>query len=98
MPDEPEVHGLLAPMLMNDARREARFADGELVLLRDRRTRSNRAAQVEHYGYLQATRAELLCRLDRTDDASAAFERAPERGDWHGFTCAPPRQTERRQQ
>ena len=35
MPDEPEVHGLLALMLMNDARREARFADGAVVLLRD---------------------------------------------------------------
>ena len=29
MPDEPEVHGLLALMLLNDARREARFADGD---------------------------------------------------------------------
>ena len=35
MPDEPEVHGLLALMLLHDARREARFADGELVLLDD---------------------------------------------------------------
>ena len=35
MPDEPEVHGLLALMLLNDARREARFDDGELVLLAD---------------------------------------------------------------
>jgi RNA polymerase sigma-70 factor, ECF subfamily len=35
MPDEPEAHGLLALMLFNDARRDARFADGELVLLRD---------------------------------------------------------------
>ena len=35
MPDEPEVHGLLALMLVNDARREARFADGVVVLLRD---------------------------------------------------------------
>jgi RNA polymerase sigma-70 factor, ECF subfamily len=35
MPDEPEVHGLLALMLVNDARREARFADGAVVLLRD---------------------------------------------------------------
>jgi RNA polymerase sigma-70 factor, ECF subfamily len=33
MPDEPEVHGLHALMLLNDARRAARFADGELVLL-----------------------------------------------------------------
>jgi RNA polymerase sigma-70 factor (ECF subfamily) len=35
MPDEPEVHGLLALMLVNDARRDARFADGEVVILRD---------------------------------------------------------------
>src|SRR5207244_9329260 len=33
MPDEPEVHGLLALMLLHDARREARLRDGELVLL-----------------------------------------------------------------
>jgi RNA polymerase sigma-70 factor, ECF subfamily len=33
MPDEPEVHGLLAMMLLLEARREARFLDGELVLL-----------------------------------------------------------------
>jgi RNA polymerase sigma-70 factor, ECF subfamily len=35
MPDEPEVHGLQALMLINDARREARFEGGELVLLED---------------------------------------------------------------
>jgi RNA polymerase sigma-70 factor (ECF subfamily) len=35
MPDEPEVHGLLALMLLNDARRDARFADGAVVRLRD---------------------------------------------------------------
>jgi RNA polymerase sigma-70 factor (ECF subfamily) len=35
MPDEPEVHGLLALMLLLDARRPARFRDGELVLLAD---------------------------------------------------------------
>jgi RNA polymerase sigma-70 factor (ECF subfamily) len=35
MPDEPEVHGLLALMLLHDSRREARFAAGELVLLED---------------------------------------------------------------
>jgi RNA polymerase sigma-70 factor (ECF subfamily) len=35
MPDEPEVHALLALMLMNDARRDARFADGTVVLLSD---------------------------------------------------------------
>ena len=33
LPSEPEVHGLLAMMLIHDSRREARFRDGELVLL-----------------------------------------------------------------
>jgi RNA polymerase sigma-70 factor (ECF subfamily) len=35
MPEEPEVHGLLAMMLLLDARREARCQGGELVLLVD---------------------------------------------------------------
>jgi RNA polymerase sigma-70 factor (ECF subfamily) len=35
MPDEPEALGLLALMLLHDARRTARFAGGELVLLAD---------------------------------------------------------------
>src|SRR5437588_1459295 len=35
MPDEPEVQGLLALMLLHDSRRDARFRDGELVLLAD---------------------------------------------------------------
>ena len=157
MPDEPEVHGLLALMLVNDARREARFADGMVVLLGDqdrslwdfdqiaegraaleralalggrdpyvlqaaiaalhvedpqdwpqlaaiygelaRRTGSsvvelNRAAamaeagdveaalvlverlELDGYHYLHSTRAELLRRLGRVDDARAAYDRA----------------------
>jgi RNA polymerase sigma-70 factor (ECF subfamily) len=35
MPDEPEVQGLLALMLLHDARRDARFRDGDIVLLAD---------------------------------------------------------------
>jgi RNA polymerase sigma-70 factor (ECF subfamily) len=35
MPDEPEVHGLLALMLLHESRRRARFREGELVLLAD---------------------------------------------------------------
>jgi RNA polymerase sigma-70 factor (ECF subfamily) len=35
MPDEPDVHGLVALMLLHDARREARWHNGELVLLGD---------------------------------------------------------------
>src|SRR3954453_18706517 len=35
MPDEAEAHGLEALLLLQDSRREARVADGELVLLED---------------------------------------------------------------
>ncbi len=35
MPDEPEARGLLALMLINDSRREARFAEDAIVPLRD---------------------------------------------------------------
>jgi RNA polymerase sigma-70 factor (ECF subfamily) len=159
MPDEPEVHGLLALMLINDARSEARFADDTVVLLRDqdralwdfeqiaegrtildralalggrgpyvvqaaiaslhtdepqdwpqlaalygelaRLTSSpvvelNEAAAIaeagdveaalalverldlDSYHYLHSTRAELLRRLDRVDEARAAYDRALE--------------------
>ncbi len=52
MPDEPEVSGLLALMLLHDSRRAARLRDGELVLLADQdrtlwdgeRIRAGRAA------------------------------------------------------
>jgi RNA polymerase sigma-70 factor (ECF subfamily) len=159
MPDEPEVHGLLALMLLNDARREARFAGGNVVLLSDQDRSLWDGAQIEEgratldramalggrgpyvlqaalaslhseetpdwdeiaalygelaratgsevvelnravaiaeagdadtalrivdrldldgYHYLHATRAELLCRLDRVDDARGAYGRALE--------------------
>jgi RNA polymerase sigma-70 factor, ECF subfamily len=159
MPDEAEVRGLLALMLINDARREARFAERELVRLEDQdRSLWNReqiaAGRVEldrglalggrgpyviqaalaslhtdddpdwseigalyaelaritgspiaelnqavaiaeagnveaaldlvdsldldQYLYLHSTRAELLRRLDRRDDAGAAYRRALE--------------------
>ncbi len=35
IPEEPEVHGLLAMMLLHDSRRDARFSEGDLVLLAD---------------------------------------------------------------
>jgi RNA polymerase sigma-70 factor (ECF subfamily) len=43
MPDEPEVAGLLALMLLTEARRPARIADGQMVLLVEQdRTRWDR--------------------------------------------------------
>jgi RNA polymerase sigma-70 factor, ECF subfamily len=47
MPDEPEVHGLLALMLCHDARRAARFDGDELVLLEDQDRSLWNAAQLE---------------------------------------------------
>jgi RNA polymerase sigma-70 factor (ECF subfamily) len=159
MPDEPEVHGLVALMMLHHARRRARFAGEDLVLLADQdrslwdaneianarelldraialRGRGayvlqaaiaslqadeqidwaqisvlygqlleltgspvvelNRAVAVAQagsperalelverldlggYRYLHSTRAELLCRLGRIDEARAAYRRALE--------------------
>ena len=46
MPDEPEVQGLQALMLLDDARRAARFDGGELVLLADQDRSRWDAAQI----------------------------------------------------
>jgi len=159
MPDEAEVQALLALMLLHDARRDARFADGEVVLLAEQdralwhgdqiaegRTVLRRASalggpgpyalqaaiaalhadaqrdwtaiadryaqlatlagspvielnravalaeagrsgaalalveslELDSYPYLHSTRAELLRRLDRTEEARAAYARALE--------------------
>jgi RNA polymerase sigma-70 factor, ECF subfamily len=53
MPDEPEARGLLALMLLHDARRDARYADGELVLLDDQ------DRSLWHHDQIAAGRAEL---------------------------------------
>jgi RNA polymerase sigma-70 factor (ECF subfamily) len=47
MPDEPEALGLLALMLLHDARRNARIRGGELVLLRDQDRALWNGAQIE---------------------------------------------------
>jgi RNA polymerase sigma-70 factor (ECF subfamily) len=46
MPQEPEVHGLLAMMLLHDSRRQTRFDEGELVLLADQDPSRWDAAQI----------------------------------------------------
>ncbi len=47
MPDEAEVHGLMALMLLDDARRDARFDGGDLVLLADQDRSKWDAAKIE---------------------------------------------------
>ena len=55
MPSEPEASGLLALMLLHDARREARAAGGELILLGDQdRSRWDRRQIVEGMRILRA--------------------------------------------
>ena len=46
MPDEPEVHGLLGLMLLLEARRAARFRDGEMVLLEEQSSSLWNAEQI----------------------------------------------------
>ena len=55
MPDEPEVIGLLAMMLLSDARVPAREADGHVVLLKDQdRSRWDRSLIAEGQGLVLA--------------------------------------------
>ena len=55
MPDEPEALGLLALMLLTDARRPARVVDGELVLLADQdRARWDRDVIAEGHDLVRA--------------------------------------------
>jgi RNA polymerase sigma-70 factor (ECF subfamily) len=59
MPDEPEVHGLLALMLLHDARSEARVRDGEIVLLADQDSSLWDATEIE-VGRISLERAFAL--------------------------------------
>ena len=86
MPDEPEVLGLLALMLLTDARREARSLEGEVILLEhqdrslwDRRAIEEGRAHLDH-----AWRAgrqgsyALQAAIALTHDAAASYEET----DW----------------
>ena len=62
MPDEPEAFGLLALMLLQDSRRDARLSeDGELVLLADQDRSLWDAAEIDE-GLRMLERAETLRR------------------------------------
>ncbi len=82
MPDEPEVQGLLALMLLLDARREARFRKAELVLLADQdRSLLDDAQIVEGRAVLDHALA-LLGRGPYVVQAAIASLHADEPRDW----------------
>jgi RNA polymerase sigma-70 factor, ECF subfamily len=82
MPDEPEARGLLALMLLQDSRREARFANGQVVLL-DEQDRSlwNHAQIVEGRALLDQAIA-LRGRGPYVLQAAIASVQADEPIDW----------------
>jgi RNA polymerase sigma-70 factor, ECF subfamily len=82
MPDEPEVHGLLAMMMLLDARREARFEGEDLVLLADQDRSLWDAAQIAA-GRRALDRAfALRGRGPYVIQAAIASLHAEERRDW----------------
>jgi RNA polymerase sigma-70 factor, ECF subfamily len=83
MPDESEVHGLLALMLLLDARHEARFKGGELVLLEDQDRSLYDRERIEA-GRRALDLALALCgRGPYVIQAAIASLHAEERPDWH---------------
>ncbi len=82
MPDESEVHGLLAMMLLLDARRDARFRGGEVVLLADQDRSLWDTAQITD-GRAALDRALALHgRGPYVVQAAIAALHADERRDW----------------
>ena len=82
MPDQPEAHGLLAMMLLHDSRRDARFRDGDLVLLADQ-DRSRWDAEQIAQGRAILDRAFALDgRGPYVVQAAIAAQHAQEPQDW----------------
>jgi RNA polymerase sigma-70 factor (ECF subfamily) len=87
MPDEPEVHGLLALMLIDDARRGARFADGAIVPLRDQDRSLWNRDQIER-GHGELDRAIALGgRGPYVLQAALASLHSEEPQDWDQLTA-----------
>jgi RNA polymerase sigma-70 factor (ECF subfamily) len=82
MPDEPEVQGLLALMLLLDARREARFREGELVLLADQDRSRLDAAKITEGREALDRALGLLGRGPYVVQAAIASLHADEPRDW----------------
>ena len=82
IPDEPEVHGLLAMMLLLDARRAARFANGDIVLLVDQDHSRWDIAQIAEGRVVLDRALALLGRGPYVVQAAIASLHADEPPDW----------------
>jgi RNA polymerase sigma-70 factor (ECF subfamily) len=83
MPDEAEAHALFALMLLHDARRAARFTDGELVLLADQDRSLYDAAKIEAGRESLGRSLALRGRGPYVLQAAIASLHADEPRDWH---------------
>ncbi len=83
MPDEAEAHGLMALMLVHDARRDARFAEGELVLLADQDRRFWDDEKIADGRARLARALALGGRGPYVVQAAIASLHADEAVDWH---------------
>jgi RNA polymerase sigma-70 factor (ECF subfamily) len=82
MPDEAEVYGLLALMLLLDARRDARFRGGELVLLADQDPSLLDTAEISEGRQILDRALALLGRGPYVVQAAIASLHAQESRDW----------------
>lgn len=82
MPDEAEVHGLLALMLLHDARRQARFSGEDLVLLADQDRSQWNAAQIREGRALLDRAIAQLGRGPYVVPAAIASLHADDPPDW----------------
>ncbi len=83
MPDEAEAAGLLALMLLNDSRRDARFRDGELVLLDDQDRSLWSEGQIAEARQLLARALALRGAGPYVVQAAIADLHTYERRDWN---------------
>ncbi len=83
MPDEPEVHGVVALMLLHDARRDARFEGGDVVLLEDQDSSRWDREQIAAGRALLDRALALRGRGPYVVQAAIASLHADEPRDWH---------------
>jgi RNA polymerase sigma-70 factor (ECF subfamily) len=84
LPDEPEVHGLQALMLIHHARRNARFTGDELVLLAEQDRTLWDVDQIEGGRRLLERAIALRGRGPYVLQAAIASLQADDPIDWHG--------------